>query len=144
VTRIACGLICSTRERSAAEAGPPRSNLANAARSGNVNSSGACNGLTRRDISENAWYNNSSQRIDIGRVGHVRQPRLRNLSVNHEVGEGSGQTASDRSGDGVVLSTVRAAADLDYRVIVLSDCVTDPDPEVNRILLAKMFPRQLM
>jgi nicotinamidase-related amidase len=43
---------------------------------------------------------------------------------------------------GVVLSTVRVAADLDYRVIVLSDCVTDPEPEVNQILLAKVFPPQ--
>jgi nicotinamidase-related amidase/predicted small lipoprotein YifL len=43
---------------------------------------------------------------------------------------------------GVVLSTVRVAADLDYRVIVLSDCVTDPEPEVNRILLEKVFPPQ--
>ncbi|WP_319446458.1 MULTISPECIES: cysteine hydrolase [unclassified Mycobacterium] len=43
---------------------------------------------------------------------------------------------------GVVLSTVRVAADLDYRVIVLSDCVTDPDPEINRLLLEKVFPPQ--
>jgi nicotinamidase-related amidase len=45
---------------------------------------------------------------------------------------------------GVVLSTVRVAADLDYRVIVLSDCVTDPEPEVNRILLEKVFPPRPM
>jgi Isochorismatase family len=37
---------------------------------------------------------------------------------------------------------VRAAAVLGYRVTVLSDCVTDPAPEVNQILLAKGFPRQ--
>jgi nicotinamidase-related amidase len=43
---------------------------------------------------------------------------------------------------GVVLSTVRVAADLDYRVVVLSDCVTDPDSEVNRLLLEKVFPVQ--
>jgi nicotinamidase-related amidase len=43
---------------------------------------------------------------------------------------------------GVVLSTVRAAADLDYHVIVLSDCVSDTDPDVNRMLLDKVFPPQ--
>lgn len=41
---------------------------------------------------------------------------------------------------GVVLATAEAAADLDYRVIVLSDCVADPDPEVNRVLLDKVLP----
>ncbi|MFI1920342.1 cysteine hydrolase [Nocardia sp. NPDC020380] len=43
---------------------------------------------------------------------------------------------------GVILSTLRVAADLDYRVIVLSDCVADPDPEVNTVLLNKVFPTQ--
>jgi nicotinamidase-related amidase len=43
---------------------------------------------------------------------------------------------------GVVLSTLRVAADLDYRVIVLSDCVADTDSEVNRVLLDKVFPTQ--
>jgi nicotinamidase-related amidase len=41
---------------------------------------------------------------------------------------------------GVVLATAEAAADLDYRVIVLSDCVADSDPEVNRVLLEKVLP----
>lgn len=41
---------------------------------------------------------------------------------------------------GVVLATADAAVDLDYRVIVLSDCVADPDPEVNRVLLDKVLP----
>ncbi|GAA4382932.1 cysteine hydrolase family protein [Tsukamurella soli] len=43
---------------------------------------------------------------------------------------------------GVVLSTLRVAADDDYRIIVLSDCVADPDPEVQRVLLDKVFPTQ--
>jgi len=43
---------------------------------------------------------------------------------------------------GVVLSTVRWAADMDYRLIVLSDCCADPDPEVHRVLIEKVFPRQ--
>ncbi|MGH8320966.1 MAG: isochorismatase family cysteine hydrolase [Gammaproteobacteria bacterium] len=43
---------------------------------------------------------------------------------------------------GVVLSTVRLAADLDYRLIVLKDGCTDQDPEVHRVLVEKVFPRQ--
>jgi nicotinamidase-related amidase len=43
---------------------------------------------------------------------------------------------------GVVLSTVRAAADLDYRLVVLRDCCADGDSEVHRVLLDKVFPRQ--
>jgi nicotinamidase-related amidase len=43
---------------------------------------------------------------------------------------------------GVVLSTTRQAADLDFRIIILSDCVADADPEVHRVLTEKVFPRQ--
>ena len=43
---------------------------------------------------------------------------------------------------GVVLSTVRYAADLDYRIIVLGDACADGDPEVHRVLVEKVFPRQ--
>ena len=43
---------------------------------------------------------------------------------------------------GVVLSTLRYAADLDYQLSVLSDCCADSDPEVHRVLLEKVFPRQ--
>jgi nicotinamidase-related amidase len=43
---------------------------------------------------------------------------------------------------GVVLSTLRQAADLDYRLTVLADGCLDPDPEVHRVLLEKVFPRQ--
>ncbi len=43
---------------------------------------------------------------------------------------------------GVVLSTVRHAADLDYRLTVLFDACADHDPEVHRVLMRKVFPRQ--
>ncbi len=46
------------------------------------------------------------------------------------------------STSGVVLSTVRAAADADLRLIVIADGVADPDPEVHRVLLEKVLPRQ--
>jgi nicotinamidase-related amidase len=43
---------------------------------------------------------------------------------------------------GVVLSTLREAADKDYKIKVLSDACLDADPEVQRILMEKIFPRQ--
>jgi nicotinamidase-related amidase len=43
---------------------------------------------------------------------------------------------------GVVLSTVREAADKDYRLTVLSDGCADLDPEVHTVLVNKVFPRQ--
>jgi nicotinamidase-related amidase len=43
---------------------------------------------------------------------------------------------------GVVLSTVRAAADADHRLIVVKDACADADDEVHRVLTEKVFPRQ--
>jgi nicotinamidase-related amidase len=43
---------------------------------------------------------------------------------------------------GVVLSTVRHAADADYRLVVVEDCCADRDAEVHRVLMEKVFPRQ--
>lgn len=43
---------------------------------------------------------------------------------------------------GVVLSTLREAADKDYEIVVLSDACADMDEEVHRVLLTKVFPRQ--
>jgi len=46
------------------------------------------------------------------------------------------------STSGVVLSTVRHAADADYRLVVVADCCADPDAEVHRVLAEKVFPKQ--
>jgi nicotinamidase-related amidase len=43
---------------------------------------------------------------------------------------------------GVVLSTLRQAADLDYQLVVLEDGCLDADLEVHRVLMGKVFPRQ--
>lgn len=43
---------------------------------------------------------------------------------------------------GVVLSTMREAADRDFALTVLSDACLDADPEVHRVLMEKVFPRQ--
>lgn len=43
---------------------------------------------------------------------------------------------------GVILSTAREAHDLDYRVVVLSDCCADPDTNMHEFLLDRIFPKQ--
>jgi len=60
---------------------------------------------------------------------------LRSLKVQHLVLTGI-------STSGVVLSTVREAADKDYHLSVLSDGCADSDNEVHTVLLSKVFPRQ--
>ncbi|HUP71546.1 MAG TPA: isochorismatase family cysteine hydrolase [Acidimicrobiales bacterium] len=60
---------------------------------------------------------------------------LRAQQINHLV-------ISGISTSGVVLSTVRQAADLDFRLSVLSDGCADGDAEVHRVLIEKVFARQ--
>jgi nicotinamidase-related amidase len=43
---------------------------------------------------------------------------------------------------GVVLSTLRHASDMDYRAVVVADGCSDKDPEVQRVLMEKIFPLQ--
>ncbi|MGH6657850.1 MAG: cysteine hydrolase family protein, partial [Actinocrinis sp.] len=60
---------------------------------------------------------------------------LRGLGVGHLVLTGIATS-------GVVLSTLRQAADLDFELTVLSDGCLDRDQEVHRVLVEKVFPRQ--
>jgi nicotinamidase-related amidase len=60
---------------------------------------------------------------------------LRSLGITHLVLSGIATS-------GVVLSTVREAADKDYKLTVLSDCCADNDPQVHNVLLTKVLPRQ--
>ena len=46
------------------------------------------------------------------------------------------------STSGVVLSTLREAADKDYQITVLQDACADVDFEVHQVLTGKVFPRQ--
>ena len=41
-----------------------------------------------------------------------------------------------------MLSTVRHAADADYGLVVVSDCCSDRDEEVHRVLLEKVLAKQ--
>jgi nicotinamidase-related amidase len=43
---------------------------------------------------------------------------------------------------GVILSTVRAAADLDYRILVVADGCYDPNPDLHKVLVRSIFPTQ--
>jgi len=46
------------------------------------------------------------------------------------------------STSGVVLSTVCDGADRDYRLIVLADACADIDPEIQDVLMTKVFPQR--
>ncbi len=46
------------------------------------------------------------------------------------------------STSGVVLSTLRQAADLDYRLVVLSDACADRETDVHDLLMDSVFQRQ--
>jgi nicotinamidase-related amidase len=43
---------------------------------------------------------------------------------------------------GVVLSTLRYAADADYRCVIVKDCCADADADAHEVLTGKVFPRQ--
>ncbi len=60
---------------------------------------------------------------------------LRSLGVTHLV-------LSGLATSGVVLSTLREAADLDYELTVLADACADHDDEVHRLLCERVFPLQ--
>ena len=60
---------------------------------------------------------------------------LRSLGITHIVLTGIATS-------GVVLSTLREAADKDYAITILSDCCADLDEEVHRVLTTKVFTRQ--
>jgi nicotinamidase-related amidase len=60
---------------------------------------------------------------------------LRALGIQHIILTGIATS-------GVVLSTLREAADKDYRITVLADCCADADEEVHRVLTTKIFLRQ--
>jgi nicotinamidase-related amidase len=46
------------------------------------------------------------------------------------------------STSGIVLSTIRAAFDLDFQPFVIKDACFDPDEEVHRVLTEKVFAHQ--
>lgn len=60
---------------------------------------------------------------------------LRAGAINHLVLTGIATS-------GVVLSTVRQAADLDFGLTVLADGCLDSDPDVHGVLTEKVFPQQ--
>ena len=60
---------------------------------------------------------------------------LRALSIRHLILTGIATS-------GVVLSTLREAADKDFQLTVLKDCCADGDEEVHRVLMEKIFARQ--
>lgn len=77
----------------------------------------------------------------------VRKTRVGSFSTT-DLAEQLGRRGVDTlilagiSTSGVVLSTIRDAADRDYRLFVLSDACADPQADVHATLMEKVFPRQ--
>ena len=46
------------------------------------------------------------------------------------------------STSGVILSTTRMGADMDFAITILADCIGDSDPAVHDFLVTKILPRQ--
>jgi nicotinamidase-related amidase len=77
----------------------------------------------------------------------VRKTRVGPFSTTdlHEQLKARGVTTLILAGvhtSGVVLSAVRDAADRDYRILLLEDCISDPDSQVHEALMTRVFPRQ--
>lgn len=73
------------------------------------------------------------------RVGAFSTSDLETILRSHNIGK---LVLFGISTSGVVLSTVRWAADMDYSLAVVSDLCADRDAEVNRVLMDKVFPWQ--
>lgn len=61
--------------------------------------------------------------------------RLTNLGITTLILAGANTS-------GAILSTVREAADRDYRLLLLSDCVLDRDRDAHTVLIDRILPRQ--
>jgi nicotinamidase-related amidase len=96
--------------------------------------------------------NKSFSRIGTNRYVHEDEP---GTAIHHEIAprgadldrklKTAGITTLILAGihsSGVMLSTIRDAADRDYRLLVLTDCTSDPDAELHEVLMSKVFPRQ--
>ena len=103
----------------------------------------------RRDMT----FSDASTQIHDVVAPRPDEPVVTKLRVSAFTGSDSWQVTSAPSGvdtlvltgiatSGVVLSTLREAADKDYRLVVLSYGCLDSDPEVHRLLVEKVFPRQ--
>lgn len=67
--------------------------------------------------------------------GTELQNVLRALGAEHLVVAGVATS-------GCVLSTVRVAADMDYKITVLEDLCSDANEEVQKVLMGYVFPKQ--
>jgi nicotinamidase-related amidase len=88
-----------------------------------------------QDIAPQAGEVTVMKRRVSGFAGSDLEVILRSFGIQHMILTGIATS-------GVVLSTLREAADKDYRLTVLSDCCADGDEEVHRVLTTKVFPRQ--
>jgi nicotinamidase-related amidase len=100
-------------------------------------------GMLETDYSTQIWDGVRPEPLEVVEVkrrvsaftGSGIEVVLRAQAIDHLI-------LSGISTSGVILSTLRQAADQDYGLTVLSDACLDADPEVHRVLMEKVFPRQ--
>jgi len=92
-------------------------------------------------ISPNLGMLDSDIIVDKKRVsafsGNDLEMILRSKNISHLVLTGIATS-------GIVLSTVREAADKDFQLTVLADGCADSDPEMHQFLTEKLFPKQAL
>lgn len=100
-------------------------------------------GMTEGDESTQIWHGLQPRENEVVVVkrrvsafaGSGLELLLRSMGISHMILAGI-------STSGVVLSTLRQAADMDFELTVLADACLDNDAEVHRVLVEKIFPRQ--
>jgi nicotinamidase-related amidase len=70
------------------------------------------------------------------RVGPFTTTNLDDLLKQHQIDT---LVLMGMKTSGVVLNTVRCGSDMDYKVVVISDCCGDQDEEVHRILMDRVI-----
>eukprot|EP01136_Pigoraptor_vietnamica_P000860 Opistho-1_new@26700 len=73
------------------------------------------------------------------RVGAFSTTNLRTILDAHDITD---IVLFGISTSGVILTTVREAADMDYSITVLSDACADHTDEVHSVLMGQVFPKQ--
>ncbi|MCU1659419.1 MAG: isochorismatase-family hydrolase [Pseudonocardiales bacterium] len=105
-------------------------------------------------VAENRWLHNDADATALDRaldvaptdivIRKTRVGALHRTTLDEEL-TNRGITTLILAGvhtGGVVLSTVRDAADRDYRLFLLDDAIADPSEDVHRVLMQHVFPRQ--
>jgi nicotinamidase-related amidase len=97
----------------------------------------------RSNAAGTALYDSLQQRRHELAIRKTRSSAFTQTSLHEQMRERGVDTLvlAGLTTSGAILSTLRDAADRDYRVIVLADAIADPDPDLHRVIATKLIPR---